>query len=144
MRGKGNSGKNGGSGGDLLIMIQEKPHEHFSRDGQNVMYDLFINFADAALGTSVEVPTLKKAVKISIPAGTPAGKIFRLRGKGIPAVQGYNQKGDQLINVNIWTPKTLTKEDKQLLEKMRELPNFQPQQGKDQKGFFARMKDYFE
>ena len=92
----------------------------------------------------MEVPTLKKAVKITIPAGTPAGKIFRLRGKGIPAVQGYNQKGDQLINVNIWTPKTLTKEDKELLEKMRDLPNFQPQQGKDQKGFFARMKDYFE
>ncbi len=144
MRGKGNAGKNGGPKGDLLIAIEEKSHEHFSRDGQNIMFDLFLNFADAALGTSVEVPTLGKLVKITIPAGTPAGKIFRLRGKGIPSVQGYSQKGDQLINVNIWTPKTLSKGDKELLEKMRGLPNFQPQDGKGQKGFFARMKDYFE
>ena len=108
------------------------------------MYDLFLNFADAALGTSVEVPTLGKKVKIAIPAGTQAGKIFRLRGKGIPSVQGgYGEKGDQLINVNIWTPKKLSPEEKALLEKMRELPNFAPKAGKDQKGFFARMKDYF-
>lgn len=143
MRGKGNAGKNGGSAGDLLIMIEEKEHKHFSRDGQNIMYDLFLNFADAALGTSVQVPTLAKPVKITIPAGTAAGKIFRLREKGLPHVQGY-QRGDQLINVNIWTPKNLTKEDKEMLEKMRDMENFQPQKGKGQKGFFARMKDYFE
>lgn len=143
MRGKGNAGKNGGPKGDLLIAIEEANHEHFTRDGQNVMYDLFLNFADAALGTSVEVPTLGKKVKISIPAGTQAGKIFRLRGKGIPSVQGYGEKGDQLINVNIWTPKKLSPEEKALLEKMRGLPNFAPKAGKDQKGFFARMKDYF-
>ena len=78
MRAKGNAGKNGGPSGDLLIAIEEKEHEHFSRDGQNIMYDLFLNFADAALGTSVEVPTLGKKVKITIPAGTPAGKILSL------------------------------------------------------------------
>ena len=144
MRGKGNAGKNGGPKGDLLIAIEEKQHKHFTRDGQNIMFDLFLNFADAALGTSVEVPTLGKKVKISIPAGTPAGKIFRLRSKGVPSVQGYAGKGDQLINVNIWTPKTLTKEDKELLEAMRKSPSFQPQEGEKQKGFFARMKDYFE
>jgi len=143
MRGKGNAGPNGGSNGDLIIMIEIKNHEHFTRDGQNIMYDLFLNFADAALGSSVEVPTLGKPVKITIPAGTAAGKIFRLREKGLPSVQGYG-KGDQLINVNIWTPKTLTKDEKEMLEKMRELENFQPQKGKGQKGFFARMKDYFE
>ena len=144
MRGKGNAGKNGGPKGDLLIAIEVKPHEHFSRDGQNVMYDLFLNFADAALGTSIEVPTLDKSVKITIPPGTPAGKIFRLRGKGLPSVQGYAGKGDQLINVNVWTPKKLTSEETALLEKMRDLPNFKPSSGKNQKGFFARMKDYFE
>ncbi len=143
MRGNGNAGKNGGSKGDLLIAIEEKPHEHFSRDGQNVMYDLFLNFADAALGTSVEVPTLNKPVKITIPAGTPAGKIFRLRDKGLPSVQGY-KRGDQLINVNVWTPKNLNPDEKKLLEKMRDMPGFHPQKGKSQKGFFARMKDYFE
>ena len=144
MRGKGNAGPNGGSAGDLLIMIEEKRHEHFSRDGQNIMYDLFLNFADAALGTSVEVPTLGKPVKITIPPGTPAGKIFRLRSKGLPVVQGYGQRGDQLINVNIWTPKTLNPDEKELLEKMRSMDNFQPQADKSQKGFFARMKEMFE
>ena len=144
MRGKGNAGTNGGPSGDLLIMIEEKKHKYFERDGQNIMYDLFLNFADAALGTSVEVPTLTKPVKITIPPGTPAGKIFRLRSKGLPVVQGYGQKGDQLININIWTPKTLSPEERELLEKMREMENFQPQEGKAQKGFFARMKDFFE
>ena len=143
-RGYGNAGRNGGPSGDLLVAVEEKSHEHFTRDGMNVMYDLFLNFADAALGTSVEVPTLKKPVKITIPAGTPAGKIFRLRGKGIPSVQGYSGKGDQLINVNVWTPKNLKKDEKALLEKMRDMEAFQPKAGKDQKGFFARMKDYFE
>ncbi|MBT8232888.1 MAG: molecular chaperone DnaJ [Saprospiraceae bacterium] len=144
MRGKGNAGKASGPAGDLLIMIEEKKHKYFSRDGQNIMYDLFLNFADSALGTSVEVPTLDKAVKITIPPGTPAGKIFRLRSKGLPSVQGYSGKGDQLINVNIWTPKKLSPEEKEVLEKMREMPGFKPKEGSDQKGFFARMKDFFE
>ena len=142
MRGKGNAGKNGGPAGDLLINIEEKEHEHFSRDGMNVIYDLYLNFADAALGTSVEVPTLGNKVKIKIPAGTQAGKIFRLRGKGLPSVQSYG-RGDQLINVNIWTPKSLSKEDEALLEQMRESLNFAPNPGKSEKGFFERMKDYF-
>lgn len=142
MRGKGNAGKNGGPAGDLLISIEEKPHEHFSRDGQNVIYDLFINFADAALGTSIDVPTLENKVKIKIPGGTQGGKIFRLRGKGLPSIQGYG-KGDQLIHVNIWTPKVLNKEEKALMEKLKDMPNFKPDPGKEEKGFFEKMRDYF-
>lgn len=142
MRGKGNAGKNGGGKGDLLINVEEKNHQHFSRDGKNIIYDLYINFADAALGTSMEVPTLGKDVKIKIPAGTQAGKIFRLREKGLPSVQSYG-KGDQLININIWTPKKLNDEERKLLEKLKDLPNFQPDPGKNEKGFFDRMKDYF-
>lgn len=142
MRGKGNAGKNGGSNGDLLINIQIEEHPDFTRDGQNIIYDLFINFADASLGTSVEVPTLTGKVKIKVPPGTQPGKIFRLRGKGLPSVQSYGT-GDQLIHVNIWTPKQLNKEEKALLEKMREMPNFKPDPGKEEKGFFERMKDYF-
>lgn len=144
VRGKGNAGPNGGTAGDLLVAIEEKKHKDLTRDGQNIMYDLFLNYADVVLGTSVEVPTLGKAVKITIPAGTPPGKIFRLRDKGLPVVQGYGHKGDQLINVNVWTPKTLTAEEKELLEKMRDMDSFQPKDGKSQKGFFARMKDFFE
>lgn len=142
MRGKGNAGQGGGPAGDLLINIEEKPHEKFSRDGQNVVFDLFLNFADAALGTSVEVPTLTGNVKVKIPAGTQAGKIFRLKGKGLPSLQQYG-KGDQLINVNIWTPKNLTHEETQMMEKMRNMANFQPNPGAGEKGFFERMKEYF-
>lgn len=143
MRGKGNAGKAGGPAGDLLIVIEEIEHEDFIRDGNNVIYDLFLNFADAALGTSVQVPTLGSKVKIKIPPGTQAGKIFRLKGKGIPEVQGYG-KGDQLINVNLWTPKTLTPEEKTMMEKLRKHPNFIPNPDKSEKGFFGRMKDLFD
>ncbi len=142
MRGKGNAGKNGGPSGDLLITIEEKTHDNFTRDGMNIIYDLYVNFVDAALGTSVEVPTLGGKVKIKIPEGTQSGKIFRLKGKGLPSVQSYG-KGDQLINVNIWTPKTTNAEEKELLEKLRSQPNMQPNPGKNEKGFFERMKDLF-
>ena len=142
MRGKGNAGPNGGPAGDLLINVEVKPSDDFARDGMNLIYDLFLNFADATLGTSVEIPTLDGPVKIKIPQSTPAGKIFRLKGKGLPSVQSYGV-GDLLVNVNIWTPKKLTTEDQALLEKMRQAPNFKPTPEKGEKGFFERMKDYF-
>jgi molecular chaperone DnaJ len=142
MRGKGNAGRNGGPAGDLLINIEEKPHEFLERDDMNVIYELYLNFADAALGTSIEVPTIDGKVKIKIPPGTQPGKILRLQGKGLPSVQTYGI-GDQLIHVNIWTPKKLDEEDARILESMRERPNFQPQPGKSEKSFFEKMKDYF-
>ena len=144
MRGKGNAGAKGGPNGDLLVTIEEIPHDHLQRDGQNVIYELYLNFADAALGTSVEVPTIEKGknAKIKIPPGTQAGKMFRLRGKGLPSVQSYGN-GDQLIHVNIWTPKNLNDSDRRLLEQMRDSDNFKPHPGKSEKGFFDRMKDYF-
>ena len=143
MRGKGNAGLKGGPAGDLLISIEEKSHQDLNRDGQNVIYDLFVNFADAALGTQVEVPTIGGKVKIKVPAGTQSGKIFRLKGKGLPSVQAYG-RGDQLIHVNIWTPKKLSDEEKKILEKLKSSANFQPKPGKSDKGFFERMKDYFQ
>lgn len=142
MTGKGNAGAKGGSPGDLLISIEEKPHEHFVRDGNNVIYELYLNFADAALGTSLEVPTLVGKVKIKVPAGTQAGKMFRLRDKGLPSVQSYGT-GDQLINVNIWTPKNLSSDEKKMMEKLRESANFQPNPEKGERTFFDRMRDYF-
>ncbi|MBX2873804.1 MAG: molecular chaperone DnaJ [Saprospiraceae bacterium] len=143
LRGSGNAGRRGGPSGDLLINIEEKPHDKLQRDGMNLIHELYLNFADAALGTSVEVPTIDGRVKIKIPAGTQPGKIFRLKGKGLPSVQSYG-KGDQLIHVNVWTPKKLSDSDRTLLEKMRDLPNFKPQPGKSEKGFFEKMKDYFK
>ena len=142
LSGKGNAGAKGGPNGDLIITIEEKPHEFLQRDNTNLIYDLYLNFADAALGKSIPIPTLDGKVKIKIPPGTQAGKIFRLKGKGLPSVQGFG-KGDQLIHVNIWTPKKLNDEERRLLEKLREMPNFQPEPGKSEKGFFEKMKDYF-
>lgn len=142
MRGKGNAGSHGGPPGDLLISIEQKPHEFFSREGHNIYYDLYLNFADAALGCQVEVPTLHGAAKIKIPNGTQGGKIFRLKEMGLPSVQSYG-KGDQLIHVNIWTPKSLTAEEKALLEKLKTMSNFKPDPSKAEKSFFERMKEYF-
>jgi molecular chaperone DnaJ len=142
MRGKGNAGKNGGPAGDLLITIEEVPHDSFVRDDMNIIYDLYLNFADAALGTQVEIPTLDGKVKIKIPAGTQAGKILRLKGKGLPSVQSYGT-GDLLVNVNVWTPRSLSNEEKEMLETMRTMPGFKPNPGKEDKGFFERMKDMF-
>ena len=143
VRGKGNAGLKGGPAGDLIINVEEKPHEFLQRDGQNVIYEMYLNFADAALGTSKEVPTLGGKVKIKVPAGTQSGKIFRLKDKGLPAIQAYG-KGDQLIHVNVWTPKKLDNEERQLLEQLRNMPNFQPQPGKSEKTFYEKMRDYFK
>ena len=142
MRGKGNAGMRGGPAGDLLISIEEKSHKDFQRDGDHIIHELYINFADAALGTSIEVPTLTGKVKIKVPAGTQAGKIFRLKGKGLPALQSYGT-GDQLIHINVWTPKKLNNEERAVLEKMREFENFKPKPGKSDKGLFDKMKDIF-
>jgi molecular chaperone DnaJ len=142
MNGKGNVPPRGGVAGDLLIVIEEEPDELLHRDGTNVIYDLYLNFADAALGTSVEVPTIGGKARITIEAGTQAGKILRLKGKGIKALNGYNV-GDELIHVNLWTPKVLTREETEMLEKMRNAPNFQPKPSKNEKNFFEKMKDFF-
>ncbi|MEM6298776.1 MAG: molecular chaperone DnaJ [Bacteroidota bacterium] len=142
MSGKGNYPPRGGVAGDLLVLIEEKEDELLKRDGNNIHYDLHINFADAALGTSVEVPTIENAVKIPIESGTQSGKILRLRGKGIKELNGFG-RGDQLIHVNVWTPRELTKEEKKMLEKLRESKNFTPNPDGKGRSFFDKMKEYF-
>lgn len=142
MSGKGNAGAKGGAPGDLVINVEEVPHDDFTREGNNIIHELFLNMADAALGAKVEIPTLEGRVRLTIPAGTQSGKIFRLQGKGLPAVQSY-QRGDQLIHVNVWTPKKLTDEEKRVLERMRDMPNFKPTPVKEDKTFFERVKDIF-
>ena len=142
MSGKGNEAPGGGMPGDLLIVIEEQEGDELKREGNNIVYDLYLNFVDAVLGTSVEVPTIDGKVKIKIEQGTQSGKILRLRGKGIKDINGYG-KGDQLIHVNIWTPKTLTKEEKEKLESMRDSDNFMPNPGKGEKGFFEKIKEFF-
>ncbi len=142
MSGKGNAPQRGGVPGDLLIVIEEEEDEILKRDGSNIIYDLHISFIDAALGNHFEVPTIDGKVKIKIDAGTPSGKILRLKEKGIKEVNSYG-RGDQLIYVNIWTPKTVNSEEKAMLEKLRNSPNFAPNPQKNDKSFFERMKEYF-
>ncbi len=140
--GKGNMGERGGSPGDLIVLIEEEAHPQLHRDGLNVAYDLHISIPDAVFGIQAEVPTIDGRAKIKIPPGTQSGKIFRLKGKGFPAVQSY-EKGDQLIYVNVWTPQHLSSEEKVMMEKMQSSTNFQPKPDKADKGFFERVKEMF-
>jgi len=142
MSGKGNEAPMGGAAGDLIILIEEIEHDVLKRDGNNIIYDLYVNFVDAVLGTTVEVPTIDGKVKIKIETGTQSGKILRLRGKGVGDVNGYG-RGDQLIHVNVWTPKKVTDTEKEMLESMRASENFKPNPTKADKGFFDRVKEFF-
>lgn len=142
MQGKGNAGPKKGLPGDLLIVIEEEDHVDFKRDGMNIIYDLALNFADAALGTQVEVPTLGGKAKIKIDSGTQSGKVLRLKGKGLPSLNEYG-RGDQLIIVNVFTPNKLNNDEKALLEKLRISENFKPSAEKKEKSFFDKMKDVF-
>ncbi len=142
MSGKGNAGERGGSPGDLIILIEEEAHPQLQRDGLNVAYELFISFPDAVFGTQIEVPTIDGRAKIKIPPGTQSGKIFRLKGKGFPQVNGY-EKGDQLIHVNVWTPQHVSNEEKDALEKMQQSQNFEPKPEKNGKSFFDKVREMF-
>lgn len=143
MSGKGNAAPRGGVNGDLLILIEEEEHPELKREGNNLIYHLFISFPDAALGTQVEIPTIDGKVKIKIDPGTQGGKMLRLKGKGIPEINGYG-KGDLLVDVNIYTPANLSADEKKLMEQLKQAKNFQPNLNKKEKSFFDRMKEYFE
>jgi molecular chaperone DnaJ len=140
--GRGNAGERGGPAGDLIVLIEEEPHKELHREGLNVAYELYLSFTDAVFGTQLEVPTIDGRAKIKIPAGTQSGKIFRLKGKGFPAVNSY-QKGDQLIQVNVWTPQHLSSDEKTALEKLGHSNNFKPHPEKGGKNFFDKIKEMF-
>ena len=142
LSGKGNAGERGGYPGDLIILIEEEAHAELHRDGLNVAFDLFITFPDAVFGTNVEVPTIDGKAKIKIPPGTQSGKIFRLKGKGFPEVNGYS-KGDQLIHVNVWTPQNVSNDERSMLERMNDSNNFKPHPDKNDKSFFEKIKEAF-
>jgi molecular chaperone DnaJ len=141
--GKGNAARRGGVNGDLLVVIDEDEHSELIREGNDLIFNLFISIPDAILGTHVEIPTIDNNVKIKIEPGTQPGKILRLRGKGLPEVNGYG-RGDLLVNVNVWIPKSMTKEEIRLIEKFKESGSFIPRPDKNDRGFFERMRGYFE
>ncbi len=143
LSGKGNAARRGGVNGDLIVLIEEVEHQDLVRDGNDLLYNIFISYPDAVLGSSVEIPTLEGKVKVKIDAGTQPGKILRLKAKGIPDINGYG-KGDLLIKVNVWIPKNLSKDDKKVVEELQTHSFVNPSASENKKGFFRKMKDFFE
>lgn len=142
MTGKGNAARRGGIPGDLLILISEEDHPELIRDENDLIYNLFLSFPDIALGTTSEIPTIDGRVKVKIDAGTQPEKVLRLRGKGLPDVNGYG-KGDLLVKIHAWTPQKLTSEERKLLEKLQASQNFEFPEGQ-KKNFFDKVKDMFD
>lgn len=144
IRGAGNVGVRGGSPGDLLVEVKEVKHELFIREGNDVYYDLYLAFPDAALGTEVDVPTLHGSARVRIDEGIQGGKILRMRGRGIPDLDG-GPKGDQMVRVHVWTPQSLTDDERAVLETLRSSDSFVPKPEKEAggKSFFSRVKDVF-
>ncbi|MBK5203643.1 MAG: molecular chaperone DnaJ [Prolixibacteraceae bacterium] len=141
--GKGNAGRHSGINGDLLVVIKEEDDPQLIRDGNNLIYNIFVNLPDFILGTTVEIPTVESKVKVKIEAGTEPEKILRLRGKGLPDVNGYG-KGDLLVRVHAWVPKKVSSDEKNMLEKLQESPNFKVGPESSDRNFFKKMKNMFE
>ena len=142
VRGKGNAGPHNGINGDLIVVIEEEESKEFERDGSNLIYNLFLTIPEAILGTQAEVPTIDGKVRVKIAPGTQSGKVLRLRGKGLPNINSYGS-GDMLVNVNVWIPKKVTREEEKILEELAKSENFKPNPTDEEKSFFSRIRDYF-
>jgi len=140
--GKGNAARRGGVNGDLLVVVEEEPHPELIRDQNDIIYNLLLSFPTAALGGTIEIPTLEGKAKIKIEPGTQPGKVLRLRNKGLPSISSYGT-GDLLINIAVYVPESLTKEQKETLEQMETTSNFQPTQSVKEK-IFSRFRNIFE
>ena len=142
MRGKGNAGKRNGINGDLLILIEEEKHPTLVRDENDLIYSLLLDIPTAALGGFAEIPTIDGKAKVTIDPGTQPGKVLRLRGKGLPTLNGYG-KGDIVVNISVYIPETLSKEEKKTIESFRESDNFRPSESIKEK-IFRRFKSFFD
>ncbi len=140
--GKGHSAPGNGIAGDLLVAIETEEHPTLKREGDNLHYDLYISISEAVLGSSKEIDTVGGKVRIKLESGIQSGKILRLRGKGIQSLNGYGS-GDLLVHVNVWTPKELTREQREFFERMQSDENFEPKPEKSDKSFFEKVKDMF-
>ena len=142
VQGKGNAARRGGINGDLLVVIEEEENPELQRDGNDLIYSLFISIPEAVLGADAEIPSVDGKLRIKIEPGTQSGKVLRLRGKGLPDVNGYGN-GDLLVYIQVWTPKKLDKQEKEMLEKLKSSENFRPSPNKEDRNFFDRMKKIF-
>ena len=142
LNGKGNEAPGNGLSGDMIVLIEVQDHPTLKREGDNLHMDLYISMPEAVLGSSKEIDAVGGSVRIRLEAGIQSGKILRLKGKGIPRLNGYGS-GDLLVHVNVWTPQTLSKEQKQFFETAKESDNFIPDPKKTDKSFFDKVKDMF-
>ena len=143
LQGEGHAAKNNGINGDLLVVIEEHPHADLKREGNNLYYTKIISVTDAMLGAEVTVPCLDGDYKIKIDAGTQSGEVVRLRGRGLPSVNGYGGTGDLYVKIAVWIPKKLNKDEKAVIESLRNNESFKPNPSKEDKSFFDRLKDLF-
>ena len=142
MRGKGNAGKHNGIPGDLLILVEEEKHPTLIRDENDLIYNLLLDIPTAALGGFAEIPTIDGKAKVTIDPGTQPGKVLRLRGKGLPSINGYG-KGDIVVNISVYIPETLSKDEKKTIENFRDSENFRPGESIKEK-IFRRFRNFFE
>ena len=140
--GKGNAALANGISGDLLVLIEERPHESFIREGQNLHLDVYISISEAVLGVSKDIQLLSGKVRIKLDPGIQSGKTLRLRSKGLPDINGYSS-GDLLVHINVWTPKILNRDQKKFFQSMIDDDNFDPRPDKSDKSFFEKVKDMF-
>jgi molecular chaperone DnaJ len=144
IQGEGHAAKNNGINGDLLVVIEEQEHQDLKREGNNLYYTKVISVVDAMLGAEVNIPCLDGEYKIKVDPGTQSGEVVRLRGRGLPSVNGYGGTGDLYVKIAVWIPKKLNKEEKEIIESLREKEAFKPNPSKEDKGFFDKLKDLFD
>ena len=144
IQGEGHAAKNNGINGDLLVVIEEQEHPNLKRDGNNLYYTKVISMPDAVLGAEVEIPCLDGTYKIKVDPGTQSGEVVRLRGRGLPTVNGYGGTGDLYVKIAVWIPRKLDKEDKAAIEALRGRESFKPNPSKEDKSFFEKIKDLFD
>ena len=144
VHGEGHAAKNNGINGDLLVVIEEQEHPEFKREGNNLYYTKIISVIDAMLGTEVDIPCLDGNYRIKVDAGTQSGTVVRLRNKGLPSVNGYGGIGDMYVKIAVWIPKKLEKEDKAIIESLKNKQSFKPNPSKEDKSFFDKLKDLFD
>ena len=143
LQGEGHAAKNNGINGDLLVVIEEQEHPNLKREGNNLYYTKIVSVVDAMLGAEVSIPCLDGDYKIKVDPGTQSGEVVRLRGRGLPSVNGYGGTGDLYVKIAVWIPKKLSKDEKAIVESLREKDSFQPNPTKEDKSFFDRLKDLF-
>jgi molecular chaperone DnaJ len=145
LRGQGHAGRRGGHAGDLLVLIEEEPHEHFQRNGDDILYDLWVSFPTAVLGGEVEIPTLSGKAKLTVDPGTPSGRALRMRDRGIQRLNSRG-RGDQIVRVNVWIPKHLSAKERELLRQLASSQNMVPteqEKKESSSNFFEKVKDAF-